>query len=344
MPGLATAANSRDLFIGTPPLTAATDKTITPTPVSKPFSGDTHSTFVEVGIKSNDNQNLAHTVLTVTIPTPTGLTVHTPVETPTPPAGADPCTTVTANGTTTTTCDYGSLGAFDSRTLAYVIDVASTFDFAHQAATFISATATTNNENGSNLQEFKANSGSFQVQDATADFLASWVPSGTNGKSFATTALGGDGAGNLSSIITFDASADETISLTDGKKSPSGPYQCPTLPVVLSCQDDYSEAVTTSGFFGSPSYFHWTLNALVPKTYSLSQGFVAHYPTGATTYDPTDPSFWTLFFKSKASFCGSLDITSNGHCIKTLTLTKYDKTFNKLTIELVMDHQGGLKY
>lgn len=338
VPGLATAANSRDLFIGTPVLTADTDGIISPTPVSRPLGADVHSTYVQVGILSNDNQTLAHTVLTVRIPTPTGLTVHDPFDPGPSTTDADPCTPSfdTTNKVTTITCNYDSLEAFGERTIAMVIDVASTFVIAGQASPFISAQATTNNENGQNLQHFDANSGAFQVQDFSANHLDSWVPNGTHGKAFSTAALGESGAGKLSSTISFDTSANETISLTDGTTVQNGKYQCPAA--FPNCQSDFSEAVTATGSFTSSPYFTWTVNALVPKTYSLSQGFVAHYVTGQT-----DPD-WILLFKSRASFCGSLEITSNGHCIKTLTLDKYDKTNNKLTLVLVMNHQGGLKY
>ena len=338
MPGLASAANTRDLLIGTPVLTTDNSGTLTPTPVSRPLGANLHSTYLAVEILSNDNQNLAHTVLTVTVPKQTGTTVHDPFDPGPSTTDAEPCTRTNGQTSTVFTCDYGSLEAFGGRTIAIVIDVASTFTVAGQAVPFASAQATTNNENGTNQQLFPADSGSFRVQDFNANHLDSWVPNGTHGKAFSTAALGDIGAGKLSSTISFDTSANETISLTDGTTVPNGKYQCPTAPVVLSCQSDFSEAVTATGSFTSSPYFTWTVTALVPKTYSLSQGFVAHYLTGAT-----DPD-WILMFKAKSSFCGSLEITSNGHCIRTLSLDKYDKTNNKLTLVLVMDHQGGLKY
>ncbi len=96
--------------------------------------------------------------------------------------------------------------------------------------------------------------------------------------------------------------------------------------------------MTTSGFFAASPYFTWTIVAKVPKTYSLSQGFLAHYDTNATDYN------WILFFKAKASFCGSLEITSNGHCIKYLDLSKPVGGVSTLTIIFVTNHQGGAKY
>jgi hypothetical protein len=344
MPGLATAANTRGLLIGSPVLTGATKGILTLTPVSVPVSPNVHSTYLEVEILSTDNQNLSHTVLAVTLPKQTtDITVHSPYD----PAGgtdADLCTRSDGLVNTVFTCDYGSITpANPERTIAFVMDVASTFNTATQAATFASAQVTTNNENGTNQQTFPADSGSFQVQARNANHLASWVPSGQLQKSFSTSGLNdstsGD-PGNLSSTITFDTSANETVSLTDGItiKSPTSKYQCPTVPVVLTCRDDYSEAVTTSGFFSASPYFTWTLTAKVTKAYSLSQGFLAHYDTNAPDYN------WILFFKDKSSFCGSLEITSNGHCIKYLNLTKPVGGFSTLTITFVTDHQGGAKY
>lgn len=334
MPGLATAANTRDLLIGSPVLTADTDGTLTLTPVSVPVSPNIHSTYLEVEILSTDNQNLAHTVLTVTLPTLTGLTVHEPFDPGPSTTDADDCT---LDGSVIT-CDYGSLVGLGERTIAIVVDIDWTFNAATQPALFATAQVTTNNENGTNQQLFPADSGAFQVQPFNANHVASWVPSGANSKTFSTAALGAADAGSLNSTISFNASANETLSLTDGTTVVNGKYQCPTAPVVLNCQQDYSEAVTTSGSFAASPYFTWTLKAKVPKTYSLAQGFVAHYPTNATEYD------WILFFKAKSSFCGALAITPNGECIRTLSLTKYDKTSNLLEVTVVMDQQGGLKY
>ncbi len=343
VPSFAVAANSRSLWIGAPALLVDGNNDgkpdnpgiLTPTPVSRPPGSNLHSTYFEVEILSTDNQNLAHTVLTVTIPIQTGATINDPYDPGPSTTDADPC--VRTDGATSSVfrCDYGSLVALGERTIAFVVDIASTFDVAHQAATFVSAKVETNNETGPNQQLFLADSTSFQVQDSNANHLDSWVPNG-NSKNFSTAALGDAGAGNLSSTVSFTTSSNETISLTDGTTVKDGKYQCPTA--FPNCQSDFSEAVTATGSFTSSPYFTWQVTALVPKTYSLSQGFVAHYLAGET-----DPD-WILLFKSKSSFCGSLEITSNGHCIKTLTLDKYDKTNNKLTLVLVMNHQGGLKY
>ena len=152
-----------------------------------------------------------------------------------------------------------------------------------------------------------------------------------------TTGVGNAG-GNLSTDVKFDASNKELVTINEAASTASL-YPCPSG---LTCQPTYSEVTTTSGSFGSDPFFTWKLTAIVPKTYSLSQGFVAHFPET----DKTVPD-WTLFFKNKSALCG-LDIPAKiaavGHCISFLSLTKYDKTSNLLEVTLVMDHQGGAKY
>jgi hypothetical protein len=334
MPGAASARDSRSLSIGAPPADA-NNGYLNPSSVSVPVSPDVHSTYFEVQILSTDNQNLAHTVLTITIATYAGLSLNTYYDPAPDGTDADACTPAASAITADTrviTCNYGSLEAFGERTIAVVANVDSTFDAANQPATLFSAQVTTNNENGDNQQLFTASDGDFRVQAFSANSLASWVAAGQS-KHFSTSALGTTDAGNLSSTIAFTTSANEIVALTDGT-NPTLFYQCPTG---LICQPDYSEAVTTSGFFDDSPYFTWTLTARVPKTYTLSQGFVAHYLTNTEFFD------WILFFKSKSSFCGSLEITSNGHCIKTLSLSKPVDGFSTLVVEVVMDHQGGMR-
>jgi hypothetical protein len=150
----------------------------------------------------------------------------------------------------------------------------------------------------------------------------------------------------LNTNVTFNTSNKELVQINEGVSSTSGFYICPSG---LNCQAEYSEVTTTSGFFENSPFFTWKLNAIVPKTYSLSQGFVAHYPTGATTYIFNDEAdgYWTLLFKNKSALCGTdiaAKIASANQCISFLSLTKFDKTSNLLQVTVVMKHQGGMKY
>jgi len=354
VPGLVTAANSRTLFIGAPDLLVDADHDgipdnpgiLTPTPVSTPVGSNLHSTYFEVEILSTDNQNLAHTVLTVTVPMPTGITVHAPYDPGPSTTDAAACSPsdVTIDGVINRviTCNYGSLSARGERTIALVVDVASTFNAANQAIKFVSAKVETNNETGPNQQIFTADSGSFQVQAFNANHLASWVPPGQI-KEFSTSALGGDG-GKLSTKVNFTSGANETVAINEDA-SDSSHYPCPTG---FACQTDpltgqstYSEVKVGNGLFPDFPYFTWTLTLLVPKTYTVSQGFVLHY------LSPSDTAPEFLYFKNKSSYCGSniqAKIEAAHWCILgTPTLAKPVNDLSKLTIIVILDHQGGMK-
>lgn len=348
LPGLTLAADTRTLWIGAPELSVVdgdgvpvNNGKLFPTPVTVPGAGlDPHATFFAVQILSTDNQNLAHTVLTINAGTNAGLTLNTFFD---PDGGTDADPEFCEADGNVITCDYGSLAASNpERTVAVIVDVDSSYVALNQLQPVFSADVITNNENGANQQHFTASSGpwagdpepGFAVGAFSANGLNTFVPPG-QAKQFFTSALGAEGAGNLSTTINFTTTGAELLAINEGTTVPGGPYQCPTG---LTCQSDYSEVITTSGSFEASPYFVWKLTALVPKTYSLAKGFVAHYEDGATSPD------WTLLFKSKSSFCGDLEITENGHCIRTLTLSRSVAGFSTLVVEVVMDEQGGMKY
>jgi hypothetical protein len=332
MPGLASAADTRLLTITMSQPTRVT----VPAPSKGPYA-----TMFQVQIMNGGGQNLAHTVLTVdanaTDNTELALaTIYDPA-----PGGTDASPTFCSTSGAVITCNYAGLGAGQERTVAVVVSVGE--DYVAAAGPLFTATVTTNNENGTNAQTFTTSSGSFAVEatgdNTVATFALENVP-----QDLSTTGVGGS-AGNLSTNVTFNTSSKELVQINEGS-STSGFYLC---PAGLSCQPDYSEVTTTSGFFSTTPFFTWKLSAIVPKTYSLSQGFVAHYPAGATTYLTNDPAnYWTLLFKDKSSLCGTnvaAKIASAHHCILgTPSLTKYDKTSNLLVVTVVMDHQGGMKY
>lgn len=323
VPGLATAANTRDL-----------DISMSVTKVSVPATGTgPNATKVEVSILNSGTENLAHTVLAIDWNNKdlAGLSLNTYYD---PDGGDDASSTFCSTSDTVITCDYGSLGAGASRTVAVIVNVSSAFT-ATTTTDLFRAVATTNNENGSNVQLFPVTSGAFKVTPLNANALFTYLLGGANPTLF-TSNVGGDG-GNLSTNVKFNNSNNELVAISEGTSSVSL-YPCPSG---LSCQPDYSEVTTTSGTFDTTPFFTWKLTALVPKTYTTSQGFLAHSTDGGATYD------WILYFKDKSAACGTdieAKIASQGHCIKTLSLTKFDKTFNLLVVESVMDHQGGLKY
>ncbi len=340
LPGLAAAADTRTLWIGAPDLSIDADGNgipdnsgmLFPTPVTVPAAppAPAHLTLFEVEVLSTDNQNLAHTVLTITIPVYLGLSLFSYDD-----------TTNCDDAGQVITCDYGSLEAGGSRSVAVLVEVASTFVVAGQPSPLFTADVITNNENGANQQLFTATSGpwagssepGFSVGAFSDNALTTFVPAGLV-QQLATTGLGTTGAGMLSSLVRFTAGGNETVAISEGT-SVALVYPCPSG---LTCQEEASEVITGSGVFDDSPYFTWRLTALVPKQYALSQGFVAHYPTQATSPD------WILPFKAKSSYCGSLEITANGHCIKFATLSKPVNGFSTLVVEVVMDEQGGMRF
>jgi hypothetical protein len=327
--GTVSGANSRDLVIGSAPLIApdfANSGKLLPTPVTQ---GGT--TMFTVEVLSNDNQTIAHSQLSISIATsPAGLTLSQFYD----PDGGTDASTCSASGNVIS-CDFGNLPAFAERTIAVVVDVSATFPT--NATGLFSATSTTNNENGSNLQLFTATSDPFTVQPASANGLTTFTPPGQK-KKLETSALGTTGAGRLQSTVEFTADGDgDTVALSDGT-NPTGKYACPTG---LTCQPDYSEVLFSRSDFGNP-YLKWSLKALVPGTYALSKGFLVHY-TSAGTADPV------MFFKDRTVYCGSDvagKLASSGQCLQLVTLSKVDKATGlaTLTIEAYFDHNGGSRF
>jgi hypothetical protein len=328
--GTVTGANSRDVIIGSAPLTPpdfVNSGKLVSTPVTQ---GGT--TMFTVEVKSNDNQTIAHTNLTVTVASsPAGLSIADFYDPD--PNGTD-ASFCGVNGNTIS-CDYGNLAGFAERTIAVVVNVSA--DFPTNATGLFSAVATTNNENGSNLQSFPADSGGFAVQAASANGLQTFVPPGQL-KQLNTAGLNTAGAGKLSTAIKFAASAQgDAVAINEGT-DPVGKYACPSG---LTCQPDYSEVAFTHSGFGAP-YLTWTLTALVPSTYTLSKAFIVHY-TSATASDPV------MFVKDKTAWCGSdLDATmaAKHQCINVATLSKPDKAtgLSTLVLQAIFDHNGGARF
>jgi hypothetical protein len=328
--GPVSAADSRDLKLGSAPLTApdfVNNLILLPTAVSQ---GGT--TMFTVSLVSNDNQTVANTQMSVAIATtPAGLTLDTFYD---PDGGTDADTCgVVAGGIF---CNFGNLPGFAERTIAVVVNVSSTFPTSGAGALF-SATATTNNENGSNQQLFTASSGAFAVLAADANALQTFAKPGL-AKHLETNAIGTTGAGRIQTLVDFTADGGgDTVAITDGT-NPSGKYAC---PAGLTCQADYSEVLFSRTDFGAP-YLRWSVKAQVPGTYTLARGFLVHY-TSDTTADPV------MFFKDKTVYCGAniaATLAAKHQCIQTATLSKVDKAtgFATLTIEAYFDHNGGSRF
>lgn len=341
--GGVSGADTRILWIGAPDLT--TDDVapfgepdnagiLFPTKVSVPGPGlGPYATMFEVQILNGGGQNLANTVLTIDadVQDVATLSLNTIYD---PDGGDDASSDFCSIDGDTITCDYASLSAGTERTVAVVVDVTSAYDVATQVTPLFAASVTTNNENGANQQTFEATSGAFGVDAFGADGLNTFL---LDGVTAALGTTGVTGSNKLSTNVNFNTANKELVSIVEAAAT-AVKYLC---PAGLDCQPEYSEVTTTTGTFGTAPYFRWTITAIVPKMYALSQGFVAHYPTDALNPD------WILPFKSKNSSCGDdidATIAAQGQCINVLSLTKFDKSSNLLTVEVIMDAQGGMRF
>ena len=349
--GSAIAADSRILYVGSL-LNASgvvidtntdgipdNDKKLLPTAVTKGGS-----TKTDITVLSGDNQSIAHVVLFFPISPgtlPTGLTVSYVFG---PDAGfCSPTGSVTT--ATSVRCDFGSLAAGGRRTVSILVDVAADFNpiVTTPPTPLLSANVETNNENGQNSQVFQANSGVFAVQAAGSDVLGTYAKPGLgNPQPFGTTGTQGP-ANKLTTSVTFKTNAANGNLVQIAEESGIAvDYLCPSG---LTCQPDATtvDIDDGNGNYSTSPYLSWTLTALVPKTFSLSKAFVAHYPTGATASD------WQLFWSAKADKCGAnpgATVAAKGHCIVSATLGKADRVTGlaTLVITVLSDHNGGMRF
>jgi len=151
------------------------------------------------------------------------------------------------------------------------------------------------------------------------------------------------GANKLQTQIDFNQSAGGnlvSIAETDGLQvvytCPSG-QTCQPFATTVSVQDGLSG---NPAQFGSP-FLQVTLTALVPKTYTLSKAFVAHYGADNTTPD------WIIFWNTKSTKCGSdpaATLATMPACFQNATLSKPDANGNEtLVLVVLMKHNGGLR-
>ena len=331
--GAAIAADSRILYVGSGPLPAG-HGVLTPSTVTQ---GGT--TKIDISVLNGDNQNIAHTVLffpKVGTNLPAGLTVSYvfgPDASFCSPTGA-------VTGATSLQCDFGNLAAGGSRTISILVDVASGFS---GTGALFTANVETNNENGSNNQVFEASSGAFAVDPATSNDLGTFAkPGHTIPQTFGTTGAAGL-ANKLTTAVTFKTNnATGNLVQIAEASGVAVEYVCPSG---LVCQPDATtvDIDDGTGDFSTSPYLTWKLTAQVPKTFTLSKVFVAHYPTGSTTSD------WQLFWSTKSDKCGAnpgATVAANGQCILSATLSKPDKVTGlaTLVISFLSDHNGGARF
>jgi hypothetical protein len=301
-----------------------------------------YTTVIPIQVMNGDNQTIAHVFLT--FPTAgftldPGLTItgHSG------PNGAS-CTDVkNAQNTAivSVSCNFANLAAGALRTV-YVF-VSTTAASASAATPIFSVQVTTNNENGSNLQLFKADSGGFKVSPQGTDGLDAFAPFGLPVPTLATK--GPAGNNKLQTRVDFSQTSGGnlvTIAETDNGGT-QFKYVC---PVGLSCQPfdatiNVQDGLTGTGaLFNTSPFLQVTLTALVPKTYNLSKAFVAHY-------DATSVNDWTLFWATKSTKCGTdvaAAMTKMDQCFLSATLSKPNANgFETVVLTVVMKHNGGTR-
>jgi hypothetical protein len=355
--GTATAANSRILYVGTglvdsagqivdkvnnatgqPPKDGIPDNAgngpdqgiLVPTKVSAGYT-----TVVPIQVLNGDNQTIAHVVLT--FPTP-GFTLD-PSLTITGHGGANCTDNKTGAKIISVTCNFDNLaaGAFRSVNIFVATTTATT------TTPLFSVQATTNNENGSNLQLFKADSRTFAVQAQGNDALNAFAPSGQVVPDLKTKAPSGNNKLQTRLDFTQTANGDlVTIDETDSGNT-TFKYIC---PAGLDCQPFEATISVTDGLTGNPAIFgsdpflKVTLTALVPKTYNLNKAFVAHY-------DENSANDWTLFWATKATKCGSDPVAfmqTASQCFLSATLSKPDANgVETVVLTVLMKHNGGTR-
>jgi hypothetical protein len=250
------------------------------------------------------------------------------------------CSPTGATSAISVQCDFGSLAAFSSRTISILVDVAAGFS---GTGALFTANVETNNENGSNSLVFEATSGGFTVDPSTNNDLGTYAkPGHTTAQTFATTGAPGL-ANKLTTAVTFktNTASGNLVQIAEASGTFFG-YVCPSG---LTCQPDATtvDIDDGNGDFSASPYLTWTLTAQVPKTFTLSKAFVAHYPTGSTTSD------WQLFWSSKSDKCGAnpgATVASKGQCLLSATLGKPDRVTGlaTLVITVLTDHNGGMRF
>jgi len=247
--GAATAANSRIFSVAVG----------NPTAVSQGGA-----TKFDVTVQSGDNQTIANVVLR--IPTtgqtwPTGLTISAVF-------GLNAAMCEPTDGVSLV-CDFGNIAAFGSRRISVLANVAASVP-AGNSITF-TASAETNNENGSNVQIMTGTSTPLVV----LPFDANAVTTFNLGGKVSTSALGQAGAGNLQTTLNLlqnNGGNGNAILISEGTSS-TQPTICVSLK--LTCQPDFTEVTVNGGDAVSP-YLETILTANVPKTYNIKKAFVIH--------------------------------------------------------------------
>lgn len=252
--GTANAADSRDFSVTVSTPTAASQGA---------------ATKFDILVDSDDNQTIANVHLSVPASDqswPAGITIATVF---------GPNVSMCSWTATSVNCDFGNISAFGVRRISILANVASSVP-AGSTITF-TASAETNNENGSNQQVETGTSAALQV----LAFNANSVTTANLGGSAGTSGLGTSGAGNLQtalSLLQDNGGNGNVIVITEGT-STTQPQVCVSLK--LTCQPDFADVTVNAGAPINP-YLETVITANVPKTYNIKKAFVIHLETNGT--------------------------------------------------------------
>ena len=229
-------------------------------------------TKFDVTFQSGDNQTIANVKVTIranvpvfTPPATGGVTIETVF-------GADAGLCPPPSNSATITCNFGNVTAFDDRSVSILARVAKGVPVSN-SITF-TASAETNNENGSNAQVRSATSGPLNV----IVFNANSITTASLAGSVSTDELGKPNAGNLQTKLNLIEDNDglgNVIVITEGTDL-TQPTVCVTLK--LTCQLDFANLTVNGGDPVDP-YLETVLTAKVPSSYNIKKAFVIHVLT-----------------------------------------------------------------
>lgn len=245
--GAVQAANSRDFTV------TLSD----PTPVS---AGG--ATRFDVLVDSDDNQTIANVHLSVPAvgqTWPDGAVITTVF-------GANASMCAPSNGTSLS-CDFGNIAGFGTRAISIVASVGATLPAGD--ITF-SASAETNNENGSNLQVVSGTAVA-EVQAFSDNALATF----NLGGAASTSPLGSGGAGNLQTTVNLLQNNGGNGNVVQVSEGTNGVQPAYCVALKLTCQPDFTVVSVNGGDAVSP-YLETILTAQVPKPYNVKKAFVIH--------------------------------------------------------------------
>ena len=235
-------------------------------------------TKFDVTVQSTDNQTIANVKLSIPASGgtwPAGLTI-------TGVFGQNASLCPPLNGApllgTSLSCDLGNIAAFGNRKISVLASIAATVPASDSVPTppaiTFSASAETNNENGTNKQVETGTSGALQVLAFSPNAITTFTLTG----SVSTLGLGQTNAGNLQTTLNLlqdNGGNGNSINIIEGTSS-TQPAVCVSLK--LTCQLDFTVVTVNGGSTVNP-YLETTLTANVPKTYSVKKAFVIHLKT-----------------------------------------------------------------